>query len=203
MARAKQVNGMLVSSHESTGRVSVRTGGPLLGFDKPAPPGVILTVARLVPDARDALPHGEYEDRIADYQRRIEAGLPLPQFGCESPAVPGPGAVKRRGHLIECWACEKVETLKRFWSHGWASRPFREGGSSSAVELYCPKCFSIWGWPDEFDAIICAVEGVAAILESCASEGERVDRDGGGAGHEPDDAGSRRSAGGCGEAVSL
>lgn len=52
---------------------------------------------------------------------------------------------------------ERAEKRARHWET-------REVGG--ITESYCRACFDVWGWPDEFEVIRAAVEGVAEILDS-------------------------------------
>lgn len=212
MAKARQINGMLIATGEPRSR-PIPVASHIREQD--LPPGVILTIAKLVPEAREALPDDEYEARIAEYQARAALRLPLPQFGSELPQVPQFDA-DDRSQLI-CWACactgqrkgamsvRPIETLsmkgreKRLAAirksgpeERWAARPFT---TSSQNETYCPKCFKIWGWPDEFAAIIAAVEGVAEILNREAPGCERLARDRASNDRESADGSARGSAG--------
>jgi hypothetical protein len=54
------------------------------------------------------------------------------------------------------------ELAARVRANRWASRRDRAAGTET--ETYCRPCFDIWGWPDEFAAILEAVEAVADIL---------------------------------------
>ena len=73
----------------------------------------------------------DQEARIARHQRRVLRNL-------------------RKPDKPRCWACNrtmpagvKPETV------GWYARPFEEGVSAHMKEMYCPSCFSRWGWGDE------------------------------------------------------
>lgn len=147
-------------------------------MNEPDPPGVLLTIAKLVPRASDALPLDDFESRIEDYQRRAEAGLPMPLFGREGPPVP---ADKQLSAII-CCACARVGRRKDLYGpRAWASRPMR-CTSNVEQEVYCTRCFDIWGWPDELESII---ECLEAIGEIYSREGERLANAGDASRREP------------------
>lgn len=105
-------------------------------------------IAALLPAAADAFTAEEMEDRIARYAALIEAGQPLPLFGKEQPTDPNP---IRRFLDTSCWACGRVCSRKDANEEGWVSRRDKHGGRDyHLTEIYCPECFAMWGWPDEF-----------------------------------------------------
>lgn len=146
---------------------------------EPGGAGLMLAAARLAPAANEVFTPDELEQRIARYRELAAARVPI--FG---------GTTRREASdrsEIECWACglivprtgaialkpeselgragrakrKRLAALNGGEPRRWASRPLPE---CSQNETYCPKCFEIWGWPDELAAIVEAVEGVAAIL---------------------------------------
>jgi hypothetical protein len=176
-------------------------------LDELDPPGVILTVAKLVPEAREALPDDEYESRMRRYESMVASNLPLPLFGCEQPQIAECEA-NPKSEMV-CWACGLVarragnQSQKKVVHSGgrprsenptgqakrqrkydlrnyerrrerereraaivranrWLSR--RSADDGRETETYCRPCFDVWGWPDEFAAILEAVEAVADIL---------------------------------------
>lgn len=172
MAKAKQIGGRLVASGQPRARptpvaVAIR--------ERELPSGVILEVSRLVPEAREALAPDEYEARIAEYQRRAAANLPLPLFGEAQPDVPE--FVADRHRQLVCWACGVVAPregsahLKNPSAAADTSRRFRSRKiEQSITETYCPDCFDVWGWPDEY---LAEVERLELESEELAREVEK------------------------------
>lgn len=146
---------------------------------EPGAAGLVFEASRLAPAANEVFTPDELEERIARYRELADARVPI--FG---------GATRREANdrsEIECWACGLIAPRKGATARKseadltpfgrkkraqltaanggdprrWASRPL---AGCSQNETYCPKCFEIWGWPDELAAIVEAVEGVAAIL---------------------------------------
>lgn len=47
-----------------------------------------------------------------------------------------------------CWACGKDgPNQKALKGRGWKVRPAPIPGTNQ-TEVYCPSCWSLWGWPD-------------------------------------------------------
>lgn len=174
MTKAKQVGKVLVA----TGQPRARPTPVAERFkNEELPPGVILEVSKLVPAAHEAFTPEELEARIAAYRARAKDHLPLPLFGEPQPDVPDFVA---DSHLqLVCWACGVVapregsaclvnpargtDTKRRF-----VSRKL----SANLTETYCPECFEVWGWPDEY---LAEVERLNNLSESLArEEGERL-----------------------------
>jgi hypothetical protein len=57
----------------------------------------------------------------------------------------------------------------RVSANRWVSRMI----DAHTTETYCRKCFDVWGWPEEFEAIRAAVEGIADILAGRAWDAVR------------------------------
>jgi hypothetical protein len=47
----------------------------------------------------------------------------------------------------ECWCCGALIRNNALKLSGWTKRHHDNDGTD---ESYCPKCFDVWGWPDEW-----------------------------------------------------
>lgn len=192
-------------------------------LDRPDPPGVVLEIARLVPQARDAFTPDELDERIERYAAMHAAKLPTPLFGCEQPAVPETepdvagkircdccGVIERReGRVSTATAALPDSELhrnvradrERFRKLGIERWAIRKGKTFGDNEVYCARCFKIWGWPDELAAIAECLDAIADIYARAYGPGGRLHgvRPGG----KPAQAVARGGAAGGGEVVGV
>jgi hypothetical protein len=98
----------------------------------PPPGGMLLDRAELVPAAADVFTPDELDERIEALSRKLL-----------------PGFAEARGE-VACWACARAAPSRSsvtLWARGWRCRVVACIGVALR-EVYCPECFSRWGWPD-------------------------------------------------------
>lgn len=161
---------------------------------------VNLGECRATMPANEVFSAAELEDRIANYAARAAAKLPL--FDADARAELQPD----RTRDIVCWACcavaprsgnqcQKDTSRATSTVARWVSRMHY----GNLTEIYCPECFEVWGWPDEYAA---EVERYNRMSDECA-RAEELARSGDAAGVQragPDAGRVRRE---CVEVVSV
>jgi len=158
----------------ATKRKAIRAGMLLLANDRDPSPielhgvredlptGVTLSECRATRAASDVFSATELEERIANYAARAAAKLPLFTKTSRADATPDPRAD------IVCWACgltaaREGNTCQKAsdGTRRWTSRMH----NAHTTEIYCPECFDVWGWPDEYAA---EVERLNRLSDDCA-----------------------------------